>query len=343
MVDEPPQLILAYVAHYLALGASGIHLCLDRRQDKLVEILRAIPNVSCTVLDEAYWQARGMTRPKRASLRQSLVCTEAAKSIDCDFLFHVDADEYLIPARPIGEQLSEAPEGITNLYFRPFERIVPHDFTPATSIFAGRYKVPKELPPEVHARVWGEDAEQLSNNGFHGHVLGKSFIRLGQGEMSIQPHFGLPADTEFDLPQSIAWFRENSFLLSGHLLHFDGLTPLNWAVKLMRKKLPRYDTESPTPSQMIKRRRREQQVRLLDGLDDPARIVDLARRVQTLSPEQEALIEAQGNIIDIPHDIEATARRLFADRKIDFSMGAFDRSLRKRFANSPYADWMAAF
>jgi hypothetical protein len=342
-VDEPPQLILAFVAHYLDLGASEVHLCLDRRQDRLAGILRLVPGVRVTVLDADYWAALGLSRPKHFNRRQRLVTDHAAKSMDCDFLLHVDSDEFVVPDRPVAEQLAQAPDGIANLYFAPVERVVPWDHTPETSIFAGRCKQRLPLGPQEREEIWSSDADQFCGQGFHGHSLGKSLVRLGQMEMRIEPHFGVPADRDLDLRESVDWFNRNSMRLSGHLLHFDGLTPLHWALKLMRRNLPETDGNALSAAHVAMLPRYTQQRHLRDGAETPGAIAALARRVQSLTPEQEAMLEARGGILDVPHRIEATAKRLFPDRRLDFSIRAFDNSLRRRLANSPHAGWMAGF
>lgn len=95
-VDEPIELLSAFVAHYLAIGASEIHLCLDRRNEEALDVLGPLKEVKITICDEAYWSAseRGQ-RPISQADRQVTNLRRAYNSSKHDWLLFCDADEFL--------------------------------------------------------------------------------------------------------------------------------------------------------------------------------------------------------------------------------------------------------
>ena len=54
-VDEPPQLVAAFAAHYLALGASEIRLYLDRPDPAAQHLLGRLAGVHVTVCNDQHW------------------------------------------------------------------------------------------------------------------------------------------------------------------------------------------------------------------------------------------------------------------------------------------------
>lgn len=101
-VNERPEVLDAFVAHYRAIGASEIFLFLDQPDDGLMTALARQSGVRC-LASIALPDVQGKPAPhedrQKNNFRQALTLATS------DWLGHVDADELLAP---IGEQVSFA-------------------------------------------------------------------------------------------------------------------------------------------------------------------------------------------------------------------------------------------
>lgn len=93
-VAEPPELLYAFAAHYLELGADEVHLFVDDPAQPGLEPLRALPRIRLTICDKAHWdRINGGRRPPAQEMRQIRNANTAYRACRSDWLLHCDADE----------------------------------------------------------------------------------------------------------------------------------------------------------------------------------------------------------------------------------------------------------
>ncbi|MBY4894887.1 glycosyltransferase family 2 protein [Rhodobacteraceae bacterium N5(2021)] len=221
-IAEPAPLVLAFVAHHLALGAREIRLYFDDPYDPAADTLDWIPPAHVTRCDRVYWATAAPRRPRRQNNRQSINATRAQARCNVDFLLSCDADEFLRPGSDVALQLSEIPEAATWMKVFNLERTTIKSAR-QTTIFDGVFKVHYQGREDTPLRT-----SELAPFGFTGHAAGKPFVRTRIGmnigihvprhghikDRVVPPHY--PADQI-------------------ELAHFDGLTPLHWAAKFVRQ------------------------------------------------------------------------------------------------------------
>jgi hypothetical protein len=329
-VDEPVDLVLAFVAHYRALGAVGIHLCLDRRRDDVAARLAGAADVHLTVMDAAFWTGLGRARAGDFMVRQAVAMAAVVPVVRADWLLHVDCDEFLHPGAAVEAQLAAAPEEAMILRVPVVERVMPlQEAGPGGSILSGRFKRAVALSPAVRQAVWGDLAGLVDGMGFHGQAAGKSFVRTGQG-LVIGPHFAVPEAIAGDLVESLAWVAAHGMTFDGLILHFDGLTRLHWVFKMLaRRGLYRAQLEAGHAAAAEAWPGLRQVAAVHARVGDAVALRDLAARVQALDARQEAILAGEGVLVDVDHGIAARAAAAFPAAPPDLSVGAFDAALQR--------------
>lgn len=326
IVDEPLPLVAAFVAHYLWLGAGEVHLLLDDPRPEVIAAMEDRPRVRVTAMDAGWWAARGEARPEPHARRQGLLLTEIYRDYPRDWMLHVDADEFLMPARPIGVQLDEVAADKVNLT-APAVESVRRRGAPGESVFGTLFRRAVEMTPEDLADLWGAEAALFGEEGFLGHSVGKSFVRTGH-DLWIGAHYGVAPDLGPDVIARLLWARQHSSAFDGPVLHFDALTPLHWQLKFLRRKPGAVGRPVPRAGRAGWRARQYQSAAVLERAQDPAALAALTERVLTVDPAQEAALRARGALVEQGHAIAARAREVFPDLAPDFSVAAFDRDLR---------------
>lgn len=310
-----PETVAPFVAHHLTTSARAIHVFLDRH-DPVVEALfaGAGPRVQVTVCDAAWWAGRPEGRPDEIFLRQYWNTEAARRLSDADWIVHVDSDEFLIPVRDgapdIGEALARVPEGIDWARIPNRERVQLRD-QPLASIFDGVFRLQTADGPAARG-IYGADAAFLKN-GFSGHVRGKyairrdSILEVRQHEAAWPGLRGRRARR--DTPPGAQ--------LDDHaILHFDGWTPLHWAVKLLRR-VEAGRVESGHGG-------RRNQLAYMAATPDPAARAALYDRLQVLGPRRAEALRAAGLLDARPFDPGPAIAAAFPGHVFDFDPGHFD-------------------
>lgn len=223
---EPTQLVVAFAAHYIALGAAEVRLYLDQPQPDLEEILARIPQIITQVCDDAYWQEHlGKPRPTSVEYRQLQNVFDAYQKSQVDWLAHFDADEFLHADLPMSEILAAQPEEIEFAVVEPRERAFVEGI-PQLGLFDGVFRQPTPA-------LWGKapfffgGAAKFLRQGVLGYPHGKSFMRTGR---PLVPGIHTPRR-----PGTQRRLKLRGWAIQRvRLLHFDGLTSLHWSGKLLR-------------------------------------------------------------------------------------------------------------
>ena len=311
-MDEPAPLILAWVAHHLSIGAAEAHVYLDRPNDEVTQALAGIEGVFVTTCDDAHWaqSARGR-KPKRVTGRQMVNADEVYRTRPLDWLLHCDADEFFWPKGDFLADLKAAEA--RNLRLRNVERV--HRGA-AESIFSGTFRG-WQSDPDLSVEVYGRWAPFL-RTGFSGYRAGKDIVRTGE-DLKMGIHF--PTDLATGKLCSAKPVR----LFSALLLHFDGLTPLHSALKLLNRAFdPAY--QAKTHNLGVQRDRQLRFAR--NHATKPRQFQQMLEGVFALTDAQAAALGKTH--FDIAFDPSPALAALGI--KADLSVERFDAELRKRAA-----------
>lgn len=331
---EPTQLLAAFAAHYIALGAEEVHLYLDAPQPDLEHLLAPLPQVFLTVCDNGYWQSqRNKDRPKTIEHRQLLNAFDAYHRTQMDWLAHFDADEFLHVDMPLGDLLSAMPEEVSYAFVEPRERAYVEGAQGET-IFDGVFRRPT-LPQWGDTSFLYSRAGRFARQGVLGYPHGKSIMRTG---LSIKPgiHSPRPLGASADIE------LKRLPLLRGRLLHFDGLTPFHWLGKLLRA------AAADSPAHLEARNTRNahrvrQIIRMQRKGGDLRTAYDMHNRLRVIPGDQAERLRALGLIEDYRIEPARDLAALGINRAIDLGADAFDRALAAQMPQVEgwLAEWQA--
>lgn len=310
---EPPPLVAAFAAHYAKLGAQRIHIFLDRPDAEAEALLARVPGCLVTVCDEAYFRGNfNCARPDGPMRRQRLNATLTYRNAAVDWLLHVDADEF-VPDTHIGEELAHVPEEVDALSLPNLERAYMAGRGVET-IFDGVFRRAFAGPPEVLPPLLGEDLARFTIGGFCGHSLGKSFTRTGRDHK-----MGLHAPRRQSAPVVLQSRRSV-------VCHYDGLTPLHWALKLARY----VGTDIYDRPARGGRHRYEQMQFVKENAGRGARIMALHDRIRVIPEADHARLSALGYLEERMPAVADAVREIFGEGAVDLSPAAFDGYLRRQ-------------
>ncbi len=185
-IRAPLPVSARFAAHHLALGADALHIYLDVPEPETAAFLARHPKIHVTSCDAAWWRDTGKERPEAHQLRQAHNATRTLRETggSLDWLGHIDADEFLLPDRPISEILAGVSRGHALARVAPAEALAVNEGWPQhfkrTHHHAGRKKaVLQEIYPTFGLHLYG---------GFLSHTSGKVFARTGIPETRLGIH-----------------------------------------------------------------------------------------------------------------------------------------------------------
>jgi len=315
-VREPADLVLAFVAHHLELGADEIVLYLDDPEDEVFPILRRTGKVRAVRCDWRYWDrlTDGKGRPGNQNQRQAKNATQAYKTTKCDYLIHLDADEFLYLARPIEEEVARLEGDECWLRVPAMERCWQAG-NRDESIFGGVFRSQIRNAPKVVRNIYGDEVVPFLSHGLAGAAHGKPLVRVGE-QVSLQVHAA-------KLPGKNAGWAPHRRATGLTVLHFDGLTPLHWVAKTLR-----YAEQDDAAIDDLLHDARARQVRAArDLMGSMPELLRFFRQITGLSPEQASALTAHGKLAALEFDPAAAVKRVFPDHVADYSFRAFDLKL----------------
>ena len=334
-VDEPANLLVAFAAHYLSLGAAEVHFCFDRKNEEAADILCRVPEVKITLCDQAYWKIMpGRERPISQANRQVLNLKKAYAESRHDWLMFCDADEFLhidSHFKSVAEIVDVLSPDTRFHLFAPAERVYLKGSKPA-GIFDGLYRLRNKPMIDAGPEIYGDDWKFFSR-GLLQDGPGKSIMRVGVGiDVNIHTPNEKPKGKILGNEADIAALQRCL------LLHYDGLTPLHWALKLARWYRSMIELLGNDQNLLRTRRTpgRNLQAEVLHlNRSDPAALIAMTH-LQFLSAEQVEKLTAKGAILEANPQIETSVKRVFS-MEPDYTQKGFDERLRRL-----HADFIAA-
>ena len=311
---EPAQLVIANVHYHLGQGAAEVHVFLDDPDDAVGVHLADVAGCVVYRCDAAHWEVvnRGR-RPERQTRRQSLNANHVYQKAGLEWLVHLDADEFLFQKRPLGDELRYAPRGPGYLGLPVRERAFLSDAQ--KRLFDGGFRVPFTGRSAMMVPLYGELVPFLAH-GVAGHAAGKSCVPVGR-ELRMGVH-GPRTKTG----KKLAPLHSTSTVL----LHFDGLTPLHWMVKLLRY-------GAGDPQRLIGPHRMAQLAFIEESCTGLGEIREFHDMLKAVDAEQNARMTALGLLEHWAFDVGDAARAAVAAAGLSLDAETFDRDLRARNAD----------
>ncbi|KPQ06315.1 MAG: Glycosyl transferase family 2 [Rhodobacteraceae bacterium HLUCCA12] len=312
LADEPSVLVLANLCWHLEQGAQEVHLYLDAPQSPsartITAMVQALPGVRVTECDDRFWQGLNGGRPVLQTRRQTLVATHAYRRSRADWMLNLDADEFLwMPAgQRFGDELADAAGHGAYLALPTRERAYVRG--PVRALFEGVFRGPlprrDPVPPDL------ANQEPFIARGVSGHAAGKACTRTGLRAV-LRPH----------APRVDGALPPSRPARNAVMLHFDGLTPLHWMLKLRR-----YGAHDPAHwSRFLAEHRRAQVAFARDHGNDARALRELHDRLKSVADP--AAMQAAGLVRAYEFD-PAPALARWLGKPLDLSADAFDDALR---------------
>lgn len=315
-VDEHPAVVQAFVAWHLQLGAAHVFLYCDRPDDPVQEKIADLAQVSVVPCDDAHWLRVGKSRPRRHEVRQARNAQDAYARTGADWLVHIDADEFLWPQTPVAAQLGQVSAAADCLIIPVAERVHVSG-SPDSSVFAGAFRRPFVSSTRKGRAVFGPDYS-MTYKGLAGHAQGKTFVRTGRA-LRLSIHRARPMDEDAEVVSERA--RADHL----ELLHFEGLTPLQWTFKLARMAHGLVNAGGMPPSP-----HRRKQVNTL--LADPESALSIYKRLKCADDGLQNLLRQHGLWSEPLFDPMPAVRRWFPDSPVDLDPETIDEWVRQNKA-----------
>ncbi|MFZ7090496.1 glycosyltransferase family 2 protein [Primorskyibacter sp. 2E233] len=186
-IKAPLGAVLDFAAWHLELGAHRLYIYLDDAAPDIEAALAGHPKIRVQHTDAAWWGKRN-GRPNKHQLRQCKNARHANnRKAETEWLAHIDVDEFLLPAYPISDQLSELPQNALCARVRPVEALAPgKGSAPSDTAFKAFHldQDARQKAAEACFPTWGPHL----SGGFLSHVAGKLFFRTGLKGLNIKIH-----------------------------------------------------------------------------------------------------------------------------------------------------------
>lgn len=214
--------VLAFLAHHLSLGAHHIHIYFDDPDDPAPDIIATLPDaqrsrITATRCTAEHWAAMG-NRQERHQNRQARNARDAYQHCTADWLVHIDVDEFILPAGPVGDILDTARPDEILVRMEPFEAM--HDPTLTDDIYTARlFRGPiKHDFWRLRNPTLGK-YRKIMRDGLLSHSVGKAFFRAGVRGLAPRLHGGMLRGTRIKAP---------GFQPDLRLLHFHAQDMTAW-------------------------------------------------------------------------------------------------------------------
>ncbi|WP_420862690.1 glycosyltransferase family 2 protein [Algirhabdus cladophorae] len=310
-VDEAPELTVAFVAYHLDLGAHEVFIFLDRSDDPVAAVLAQMDRCYVVACDGDHWVRAGKAqRPYQHTHRQSTNANLAFAQSTADWLFHIDADEYLYPMGDWLDEMARVPKGH---YLRVFnvERVRLAANPEPEHLFEGPFL--RKLDAQ-ESQLLGAEA-QFYHEGFSGHSVGKSAAPVG-AKMRLSIH--RPRLTKGPRPRPTPPKRVARAVT---LLHFEDITPLAWTFKRVRRMIRNAGSDKPLKSSG----HRQAQIDWLAAhAPTGAEAMAFYRRLCVIEADRATALRQIDALYDLELDVQGALDRVCPQLKVDISPARLD-------------------
>lgn len=316
IVREPTDLLIAFAAYHLSVGAEQILLYFDTPDDPAADILEQIGGVFVTRCTDSFWKPLGGP-PLSLDDRQKVIVDHARKRAQVDWIAHIDADEFLHMPNGLHPSFAAMRERDHSWIKIPVaERVWLGTPDPGT-LFGGAFRSPIEGSRKEVMEVYGTGLDFLFPMGTAGHPFGKPLGKVRAPEQVFEVHrvVSLAGDR---LPACEA--RQVK------LLHFEGLTPLHWGRKILRKALEH--RQSPLT---IRRARLAMIESIVQAPDPGATVLEWYDRVHVLQAGVAERLRAHNALSEITLDIRSAIETHAPGMTVDLTFAGIDAALRADF------------
>ncbi len=329
-MNEPLDLLVAFVSHYIDMGADLIHLYLDHPHPEAEALFGNHPKIRMTRCDATYWaRVAPKGRPMGLPARQMANSMHEYQQLQHDWMLMCDADEYVVIKQDLGGVLAAIPDSIDYVRVKVAEKVLPPGMVPQT-IFEGAFRLPRTKGKAFAAEIYGAKVAPLLERVVAGHDIGKSIVRRG-GDFALNVHTAMarqpgPGDL---VPPPVP---VGEWLPDAYLAHYDALTPLHYLIKLLGKFVAKRTMERAGRKAGPRHPSRELQIELAAAAcadPDPVAKTEILHR---LTPDSLAALKAFGLLVDLGLAPDLIARKHFPNVALDFTPEAFDRALRIKHA-----------
>ncbi|MEM8656317.1 MAG: glycosyltransferase family 2 protein [Pseudomonadota bacterium] len=313
--NEPLALVECNVRWHLETGAEAVFVFLDDPDDGAAGPLAAIPGCEVQLCDDAYWRTcrAQKGRPPSQMRRQTINANVAQKRCGLDWLFHIDADEFIWQDTPLREELATHADPMVEVNLPVLERVFP--VGAQQTLFEGSFRATSDLGPEAAEAAFGDFA-RFMKRGQYSHGAGKSGVRVGGGL-----RLGVHNATRIG-PQGRQRRAAKHISTTARLLHFDGLTPLHWVSKMLR-----YSKTPPEVQASILQPHRAGQVEWASArCASTSQTMDAHEAMFGLTPERSMRLARFDLLRSVPFNPGARIGALVPD----LSAAAFDADLLRR-------------
>lgn len=214
-VKASPDAIYRFVAHHISAGASAIDVYLDDPADDRLSELRSHPAVRYIECDESYWLSERRDRPSSHVERQIHNASRSYRGARCNWLAHIDVDEFLFTDQELSRILADVPESTSALRIRPVELL--HGQATLDGLKVSYFKRPvrgKALATGVLNDVYPTFGKYLKT-GLISHRQGKAIARTGQDVRRFGIHRFRPKSGVLEHPTlddvSLAHYHTDGF------------------------------------------------------------------------------------------------------------------------------------
>ena len=240
-----------------------------------------------------------------------------------DWLLHCDADDFIsFEPEAFQKELTSIPPEILALQVPNGERAWLRD-APDKDIYSGVMILPipqgnHHLKPRLGAN------KNYYNAGLLGYTAGKCLTRTGCG-LFLGIH--RPKHSTNGRPDNRRLPTSRS--TSARIIHFDGLSPIHWMIKLISK-VPTTNSREER-SKQIGSARMAQIEFLQHSLNTPfASARQLHDSLRIFDPDREQRWREAGLLQELPIDVSAAVREILADVNLDLSRKTHDAWLARK-------------
>lgn len=313
-VKEPMALVLTNVLWHLRTGATVVFVFFDDPEDSAIDVVRAVPGCRVQVCGDTYWRRRRPKdgRPHMQMRRQTINANVAQTRCKLDWLFHIDADEFIWQTGDFHAELAAHRDPSIALNLPVFERVFPA--SGQAHLFDGMFRATSNLDDVAAQDAFGPFAIMMKS-GQYSHGAGKGGVRVGNG-LRLGVH-------NATVPTKGKWNRApKRELKTAQVLHFDGITPLHGILKTLRHLRSPQDARNTVPQA----HRQAQVDWLVDRCETVADGKAAHHELFALTEDRRSRLERHGLLHDIPFD----PRTILGDAAPGLGPDAFDADVVRR-------------